>query len=95
MGGSQIAESYNFLTDDVHIETDYSEPLPYDEFTKKFTLDSKTNFRLSYHSEKSNLEEIYLKLDGKLYMYDCILQILYLMSLENIINILDERMNVS
>ena len=36
MGAEQIAENYNFLTDDIKDESDYSETLEYDEFAKVY-----------------------------------------------------------
>ncbi|NLM58367.1 MAG: DUF5081 family protein [Clostridium sp.] len=94
MGAEQIAENYNFLTDDIKDESDYSETLEYDEFAKKFTLDYKANFRLTSQFANTKKDEVFLKADGKLYVYDCLEQVLHSTSRKNIVNILKERMSL-
>lgn len=94
MGAEQIAENYNFLTDDIKDESDYSETLEYDEFAKKFTLDYKANFRLTSQFANTKKDEVFFKADGKLYVYDCLEQVLHSTSRKNIVNILKERMSL-
>lgn len=94
MGAEQIAENYDFLTDDIKDESDYSETLEYDEFTKKFTLDYKANFRLTSQFANTKKDEVFFKADGKLYVYDCLEQVLHSTSRKNIVNILKERMSL-
>ncbi|HOQ37207.1 MAG TPA: DUF5081 family protein [Acetivibrio sp.] len=94
MGAEQIAENYDLLAEDVKDESDYSESLEYSEFTKKFSLDYKTNFRLTSQFANTKKDEVFLKADGKLYVYDCLEQVLHSTSRKNIVNILKERMSL-
>jgi hypothetical protein len=94
MGAEQIAENYDFLTEDVKDEADYSESLEYEKFKKKYIVDHKTNFRLTSQFANSKKDEIFFKADGKLYVYDCLEQILHSTSRKNIVNILKERMSL-
>ena len=95
MGAKQIAECYEFLTEDANETNNGEEGLNYFEFSEKINPDPEFSFRLSTSFMGVMSEEIFCKANGKLYIYDCLANILCAKSKKDILACLEERMKVS
>lgn len=91
---NQIAERYEFLTENLDEPDEQPKELSFDELNTRYNLSSHS-FRLSTLSGRDRTDEIYFKSDNKLYIYDFMTHVLQPINRQNIIIMLSERIYIS